>query len=116
MKDFKNGELFTDSVGTAFASHLLHHYSVSPPSRPNSIGGMAPSVLLRCKDLIEENIEGDIRLGDSIPTAPTKYPTATIQLASSVWSLWSHLVAKFPRPDLPRDVVHHRVHGHTSQA
>jgi AraC family transcriptional regulator len=61
---FQNGALFTDSVGAAFASHLLHHYSVSPPSRQNSVGGMAPSVLRRCKDLMEANIEEDIRLGD----------------------------------------------------
>jgi AraC family transcriptional regulator len=61
---FQNGALFTDSVGTAFASHLLHHYSVSPPIRQNSVGGMAPSVLRRCKDLMEANIESDIRLGD----------------------------------------------------
>jgi AraC family transcriptional regulator len=61
---FQNGGLFTDSVGTAFASHLLRHYSVSPPCRQNSIGGMAPSVLRRCKDLMEANVESDIRLGD----------------------------------------------------
>ena len=61
---FRSGALFTDSVGTAFASHLLHHYSVRPPSRQNSTGGMAPSVLRRCKNLIEANIESDIRLGD----------------------------------------------------
>ena len=61
---FQNGALFRDSVGTAFASHLLHHYSVRLPSRQNLVGGMAPSVLRRCKDLIEANIEGDIQLGD----------------------------------------------------
>src|SRR5215469_16640733 len=60
--------LFADSVSTAFASHLLHHYSVSP-SRRHSIGGMAPSVLRRCKDLMEANIESDIRLGDLARTA-----------------------------------------------
>jgi AraC family transcriptional regulator len=63
-KGFQNGALFRDSVGTAFASHLLHHYSVRPPTRQNSVGGMAPSVLRRCKDLMEANIETDIRLGD----------------------------------------------------
>lgn len=61
---FQNGALFKDSVGTAFASHLLHHYSVRPASRQRLVGGMAPSVLRRCKDLIEANIESDIRLGD----------------------------------------------------
>jgi AraC family transcriptional regulator len=61
---FQNGTLFTDSVSNAFASHLLHHYSVSPPSRQNSVGGSGPSVLRRCKDLMEANIESDIRLGD----------------------------------------------------
>jgi AraC family transcriptional regulator len=61
---FRNGSLFRDSVGTAFASHLLHHYSVRPASWHNSVGGMAPSALRRCKDLIEANIESDIRLGD----------------------------------------------------
>src|SRR5262249_42503054 len=40
------------------------HYSVNPPSRQNSVGGMAPSVLRRCKDLIEANIENEIRLDD----------------------------------------------------
>ena len=65
---FQNGALFADSVSTAFASHLLHHYSVSP-SRRHSIGGMAPSVLRRCKDLMEANIESDIRLGDLARTA-----------------------------------------------
>jgi AraC family transcriptional regulator len=66
---FQNGALFVDSVGTAFASHLLHRYSVSPPSRQNSIGGMAPSALRRCKDLMEAHIESDIRLGDLARTA-----------------------------------------------
>ena len=61
---FQSGALFTDSITTAFASHLLHHYSVRSASRQNSVGGMAPSVLRRCKDLIEANIESDIRLGD----------------------------------------------------
>ena len=61
---FRNGALFTDSVGAAFASHLLNHYSVSLPSRQISVGGMAPSVLRRCKDLMEANIEEDIRLDD----------------------------------------------------
>jgi AraC family transcriptional regulator len=61
---FQSGALFTDSIGTAFASHLLHHYSVRPPSRQNLVGGMAPSVLRRCKDIIQANIESDIRLGD----------------------------------------------------
>ena len=61
---FQSGALFTDSISTAFASHLLHHYSVRPPSPQNSVGGMAPSVLRRCKDLMEANIESDIRLGD----------------------------------------------------
>jgi AraC family transcriptional regulator len=61
---FQNGALFRDSVGTAFASHLLNHYSVRPPSRQNLVGGMAPSVLRRCKDLMEANIEDDIRLSD----------------------------------------------------
>jgi AraC family transcriptional regulator len=65
---FQNGALFADSVSTAFASHLFHHYSVSP-SRRHSIGGMAPSVLRRCKDLMEANIESDIRLGDLARTA-----------------------------------------------
>jgi AraC family transcriptional regulator len=62
-EESQNGALYTDSVGTAFASHLLHHYSVRP-SRQGSVGGMAPSVLRRCKDLMEANIESDIRLGD----------------------------------------------------
>ena len=61
---FQSGALFTESVGTAFASHLLQRYSVSPPSPQHSVGGMAPSVLRRCKDLIEANIESDIQLGD----------------------------------------------------
>src|SRR5215813_12287036 len=60
----QSGALFTDSVGTAFASHLLHHYSASPLSRQISVGGMAPSILRRCKDLMEANIEDEIRLDD----------------------------------------------------
>jgi AraC family transcriptional regulator len=66
---FQDGTLFTDSVSTAFASHLLHHYSVRPASRQKLVGAMAPSVLRRCKDLIEANIESDIRLGDLVREA-----------------------------------------------
>jgi AraC family transcriptional regulator len=61
---FQNGSLFTDSMGTALASHLFHHYSVRPLSRRNSAGGMAPSVLRRCIALMEANIEHDLRLSE----------------------------------------------------
>jgi AraC family transcriptional regulator len=61
---FQNGSLFMDSLGTALASHLLHHYSIRPPSRRNSAGGMAPSALRRCIALMEANIEHDLRLSE----------------------------------------------------
>lgn len=61
---FQNGSLFTDSLGTALASHLLHRYSVRPLSRRDSAGGMAPSALRRCIALMEANIERDLRLSE----------------------------------------------------
>jgi AraC family transcriptional regulator len=61
---FQNGSLFVDSLGTALASHLLHHYSIRPLSRRNSAGGMAPSALRRCIALMEANIERDLRLSE----------------------------------------------------
>lgn len=59
---FQNGSLFTDSLGTALASHLLHYYSIRPPAPRNSAGGMAASALRRCIALMEANIDGDLRL------------------------------------------------------
>jgi AraC family transcriptional regulator len=61
---FQNGSLFMDSLGAALASHLLHHYSNSPLSRRNTVGGMAPSALRRCIALMEDNIERDLRLSE----------------------------------------------------
>jgi AraC family transcriptional regulator len=61
---FQNGSLFMDSLGTALATHLLHHYSVRPLSRRNSAGGMAPAALRRCIALMEDNIERDLRLSE----------------------------------------------------
>jgi AraC family transcriptional regulator len=61
---FQNGSLFMDSLGTALASHLLHHYSIRPLSRRNSARGMAPSALRRCIALMEAHIERDLRLSE----------------------------------------------------
>jgi AraC family transcriptional regulator len=61
---FQNGSLFIDSLGTAPASHLLHHYSLRPLSRRDSAGGLAPSALRRCIALMEANIERDLRLSE----------------------------------------------------
>ncbi len=61
---FQNGSLFTDSLGAALASHLLHRYSIRPLSRRNSAGGMAPSALRRSIALMEANIEHDLRLSE----------------------------------------------------
>jgi AraC family transcriptional regulator len=61
---FQSGSLFLDSVGVTLASYLLRHYSVASPIAENSTGGLPPSVLRRCIELIHGNIEGNLRLSD----------------------------------------------------
>jgi AraC family transcriptional regulator len=61
---FRSGSLFLDSVGATLASYLLRHYSVASPIAENASGGLAPSVLRRCIELIQGNLEGNLRLSD----------------------------------------------------
>ena len=77
---FQSGLFFLDSMTTALANYLLHHYSVAPPSPESSLGGMAPSALRRCVELMEARIEGNIRLSE---------------LAREVGFSTSHLIRSF---------------------
>jgi AraC family transcriptional regulator len=61
---FQSGSLFLDGVATALASYLVRHYSSAGPVEGNSAGGMAPSVLRRCIEFMETNLEGDLRLSE----------------------------------------------------
>ena len=61
---FQSGAFFLDGIATALAGHLIHHYSADAPLIANSVGGMAPSALRRCVELMEARLEGDIRLDE----------------------------------------------------
>lgn len=61
---FQSGLLFLDSIATSLASYLIRHYSVASPTPENSVGGLPPSVLRRCVEFIETNLEGNLRLND----------------------------------------------------
>jgi AraC family transcriptional regulator len=61
---FQSGSLFLDGVAAALASYLVRHYSVDPPVERNSVGGMRPSMLRRCIELMEARLEGDLRLSE----------------------------------------------------
>jgi AraC family transcriptional regulator len=61
---FQSGALFLDSIGTALASYLLRRYSVASPTQENSAGGMAPSALRRCVELMRARLEDNVRLSD----------------------------------------------------
>jgi AraC family transcriptional regulator len=61
---FQSGAFFLDGIAAALASHLIHHYSADAPLITNSVGGMAPSTLRRCIELMEARLEGDLGLGE----------------------------------------------------
>ena len=61
---FQSGSLFLDGIATALAGYLLSHYSISPPVIRNSVGGMAPSSLRRCIELMDARLEGNLRLSE----------------------------------------------------
>ena len=77
---FRSGPLFLDGVATALASYLLRHYSAASPLQENSAGGMAPSALRRCVELMQVHLEGNLRLSD---------------LAREVGISTSHLIRSF---------------------
>ena len=60
---FRSGSLFMDSAGVTLASYLLRRYSVASPIA-EAAGGLAPSVLRRCIELIRGNLEENLRLSD----------------------------------------------------
>jgi AraC family transcriptional regulator len=61
---FPSGTFFLDGVATALASYLVRNYSTVPPVRINSSGGMAPSILRRCVELMEARLEKNLRLNE----------------------------------------------------
>jgi AraC family transcriptional regulator len=61
---FPSGAFFLDSIATALASHLVRYYSADTRVIANSVGGMAPSILRRCMELMEARLEGDLRLNE----------------------------------------------------
>jgi len=79
-RGFQSGALFLDGVATAMASYLLRHYSVASSPQENAGGGMAPSALRRCIELMQARLEDDIRLND---------------LASEVGVSTSHFIRSF---------------------
>jgi AraC family transcriptional regulator len=77
---FRSGLFFLDGVTSALVSYLLRHYSVAPPLPENSSGGLPPAALRRCVELMEERLEGNLRLSD---------------LADEVGFSTSHLIRSF---------------------
>ena len=77
---FRSGLFFLDGVATALISYLWRHYSVASPSQELSAGGMTPSALRRCIELMQVHLEGTLRLGD---------------LAREVGLSTSHLIRSF---------------------
>jgi AraC family transcriptional regulator len=63
-REFQNGAFFLDSIAAALASHLIRRYSANAPVITNSVGGMAPSALRRCIELMEARLDGDLRLDE----------------------------------------------------
>jgi AraC family transcriptional regulator len=61
---FQSGSLFLDSMATALANYLLRHYSASSAAQRISSEGMAPSVLRRCIEFMNANLEDNLRLSD----------------------------------------------------
>ena len=79
-RGFQSGAFFLDGIAAALASHLIRYYSADAPLIANSVGGMAPSALRRCIELMEARLEGDLRLDD---------------LASEVGLSTSHFIRSF---------------------
>jgi AraC family transcriptional regulator len=63
-RGFQSGAFFLDGIAAALAAHLLRYYSADAPLIANSVGGMAPSALRRCIELMEARLEGDLRLDE----------------------------------------------------
>jgi AraC family transcriptional regulator len=63
-RGFQSGAFFLDGIAAALASHLIQYYSADTPLMANSVGGMAPSVLRRCIELMEARLEGDLGLDE----------------------------------------------------
>jgi AraC family transcriptional regulator len=61
---FPGGAFFLDGIAAALASHLIHRYSADGPLIAKSVGGMAPSTLRRCIELMEARLEGELRLDE----------------------------------------------------
>jgi AraC family transcriptional regulator len=61
---FQSGTIFLDSIAAALASHLIRRYSADTPVMTNSVGGMAPSALRRCIELMEARLNRDLRLDE----------------------------------------------------
>jgi AraC family transcriptional regulator len=61
---FQSGAFFLDGVTVALAIYLIRHYSADAPVKANFVGGIAPSTLRRCIALMEERLEGDLRLDE----------------------------------------------------
>jgi AraC family transcriptional regulator len=61
---FQSGAFFMDGIAGALASHLVRYYSADTPVRANSVGGMAPSILRRCIELMEARLEEDLGLDE----------------------------------------------------
>ena len=61
---FRSGAFFLDGVTFALSSYLIRHYSVDTPVRAVLVGGMTPSTLRRCIELMDARLEGDLRLDE----------------------------------------------------
>ena len=77
---FQSGGFFLDGVAAALASHLVRRYAVDAPVKGKSIGGMVPSALRRCMELMEARLDGDLRL---------------VELAHEVGLSTSHFIRSF---------------------
>lgn len=61
---FTAGRLFTDSLATTMACHLLKRHSIASPKQETAQPGlMAPFRLRRVLSFIEDNLSGDLSLG-----------------------------------------------------
>ncbi|MBB6144157.1 AraC family transcriptional regulator [Silvibacterium bohemicum] len=64
LSNYENGSLFTDSVATSLAHYLWNKYPASNSPRMESAGGLAPALLRKSIEYIQENLDCDIRLID----------------------------------------------------
>lgn len=58
---YANGNLYTESLSTALAVHLLRRYPAAQPSRRE---GLAPLRLRRLRDYIEQNLDQPLSLAE----------------------------------------------------